>query len=152
MQFLPPISGGVSFLLARSYLGDTSPKKHIPFSRSFSCNRRFGQQKSRHTNVYRLIKRVELPPWCVGFHIHVPALKFKVVLRSFPFPPEAKGSGYGSSIFVSILLRCRLAPSFKICVSQYLVATLRKEYFIIYQQTSVCQYFFGNFLNISRKR
>lgn len=48
-----PVSGGVVLLI--------SSQNHIPFSRSFSCNRHFGQQKSRHTNVYRLIKRLEFP-------------------------------------------------------------------------------------------
>ena len=30
-----------------------SSQSHIPFSRQFSCNRRLGNKKSRHINMYR---------------------------------------------------------------------------------------------------
>lgn len=63
-----PISGGVVSLTLRK---KRLPQNHIPSIRSFSCNRRLGNEKSRHTNVYRLTdKRIDYPQWC-WIHIHV---------------------------------------------------------------------------------
>ena len=45
-----PIPGGVASLALRK---KRSSQSHIPFSRSFSCNRRLGNKKSRHINMYR---------------------------------------------------------------------------------------------------
>ena len=52
--------------------GGKSSQNHIPFGRSFSCNRLLGNKKSRHINAHRLGKRVDYPPFCEGwFHINV---------------------------------------------------------------------------------
>ena len=63
-----PVSGGVLFLLVRSCLGDTSPKKHIPFSRSFNFQPAFwATKKPAHKCVPTICKRIEYPPCNVGF-------------------------------------------------------------------------------------
>lgn len=138
-----PVSGGVSFILARSCLGDTSPKKHIPFSRSFSCNRRFGQQKKPAHKCVPTHQRAELPLGDLVSHScnqlwnSKSKLPFTLsVCRQFKAASEAAVFSLSTSQALS-----DLKSSFKICENQYSVVALRKECFIIYQQTSVCQYF-----------
>lgn len=47
-----------------------------------------GNKKSRHTNVYRLIKRAEFPPLVFWFHTHVTG--FEIQSRVSFFPASAR--------------------------------------------------------------
>ena len=51
-----PIPGGVASLALRK---KRSSQSHIPFSRSFSCNRRLGKKKPAHKHVPTTRKRID---------------------------------------------------------------------------------------------
>ena len=72
-----PISGGVVPLTLRK---KRSSQNHIPFSRSFSCNRHLGSKKSRHINVYRPIQKDRLIP--CGFWFHNDVTGFEIQSRN----------------------------------------------------------------------
>ena len=60
-----------------------SSHSHIPSSRLFSCNRLSGNEKSRHTNAYRLpAKRIDLSFLRWWLHIHVTG--FEIQSRNCP--------------------------------------------------------------------
>lgn len=141
MQFLPPSQAAFRFSWHALILA-VLPRKNISHSAGHSVvTGVLGNKKSRHTNVYRLVKRVNFPLGVLVSHSCNRLWKSKSCFVLSRFRPETKGIGNGNSIFISILLRCRLAPSLKICVNQYSVVALQKGYFIIYRRIGVCQYF-----------
>lgn len=76
--FVPaPISGGVVSLTLRK---KRLPQNHIPFSRSFNCNRHLGSKKSRHINVYRPIQKDRLIP--CGFWFYNDVTGFEIQSRN----------------------------------------------------------------------
>ena len=72
-----PILGGVVSLTLRK---KRLPQNHIPFSRSFNCNRHLGSKKSRHINVYRPIQKDRLIP--CGFWFHNDVTGFEIQSRN----------------------------------------------------------------------
>ena len=129
--------------------GGKSSQNHIPFGRSFSCNRLLGNKKSRHINAHRLGKRVDYPPlWrlvshqCNRLWNSKSKLSFTLDLRR-QFGADSEAAVFSLSIPQAL---SGFQPSFQSTVKTvFSCNSATRAIYIICDWTSVCQDFSWRF-------